>query len=65
MAKAAHDDAKDTREGYRILRENGVPFIPACDRIVWAMPCPRCAAPIKHRRGTCERMACPGRRVRC
>lgn len=65
VADAAHTEALDVQRGHRILRENGIAFIPIRDPIVWSMPCPRCGTPIKHHRGTCERMACPGRRVRC
>ncbi len=65
LAAMALVEAQDAQEGHRILRENGIAFIPIRDPIIWSMPCPRCGTPIKHRRGTCERMACPGRRVRC
>ena len=59
------DDAKAAREGHRLLRENGIAHIPTCSPLRWGMPCPRCGTPIRHYRGVCERMSCPGRRVRC
>lgn len=65
IASMSLGDAEAALAGFNVLRENGIPFIPRCTPIQWGMPCPRCGTPIRHYRGACERMSCPGRRVRC